>query len=359
MSPTRILVPLAVATLLAPASAQQRELDLEWLRNAGARYEGPTAGGFAGRTVSAAGDVNDDGFQDFLIGAWPEGLFADSGTVYLVYGGNHPLVSDQVVNLSTADVVINGFGFGSETGRSLAAAGDVNDDGIDDFLVGVPRQDPTGADSGAAYLIYGSTSLTTPIILSALAPGQATAFHGVDGSDQAGTSVAGVGDVNGDGIDDILIGARGASPNGINLAGQSYIVYGGSGLGDVVLLDDLNATTGVKINGIAASDQAGLSVSGAGFFNGDAFADVIIGAEQANPGGKNNAGQAYVVFGGASLPASINLSSLGSAGLALNGEIAGDRAGGAVSGGSDVNNDGSISPADFTAWLASFNAGCP
>ena len=344
MSPTRPFALLAagaaLCALVPTVTAQNRELELEWLRNAGARYDGPTSGGFAGRTVSGAGDVNDDGFQDLLIAAWPEGLFADAGRVYLVFGGNHPIVSDQVVGLGAADVTINGFGFGTETGRSVAAAGDVNDDGIDDFLIGAPRQDPTGADSGAAYLIYGSASLPAVINLSALAPGQATVFQGVDGSDQAGSSVAGVGDVNGDGIDDILIGARGAAPNGVNFSGQSYIVYGNASLGDTVPLSGLNATTGVAINGIAVSDQSGSSVAAAGLFNNDGFADVIIGAEQANPAGKNDAGQGYVVFGGPSLPASINLSALGSGGLTLNGEIAGDRLGGAVAGGGDVNGDG-------------------
>lgn len=343
MSSTRNLLVLsgaALGVLASATSAQNRQLELEWLRNAGARYEGVAGGDFAGRTVGSAGDVNDDGFDDFLIGAWPEGLVSASGKAYVIFGGSHPITSDHVVGLGSADVTINGFGLGSETGRSLSAAGDVNNDGIDDFLVGVPRQDPTGPDSGAAYLIYGSATLPATINLSALAPGQATVFHGVDGSDQAGTDVAGVGDVNGDGIDDILIGARGASPNGVNLCGQSYIVYGSASLGDTVLLGGLDASTGVKINGIAASDQSGVSVAAAGFFNGDAFRDVIIGSEQANPGGKNNAGQGYVVFGGSSLPASIDLASLGSAGMAINGEVAGDRAGGTVSGGADVNGDG-------------------
>src|SRR4028119_1424130 len=129
------------------------------------------------------------------------------------------------------------------------------------------------------------------------------AINGIAAFDFSGFSVSSAGDVNGDGIDDLIIGAKYADPNGITNAGQSYVVFGSnSGFGAGLNLSTLNGSNGFAINGIAAGDSSGNSVSSAGDVNGDGFDDVIIGAISADPNGINRAGQSYVLFGQASTP---------------------------------------------------------
>src|SRR5688572_26494016 len=125
------------------------------------------------------------------------------------------------------------------------------------------------------------------------APGDAQ-FDSLDRLFDQSSAVSEAGDVNGDGFGDLIIGARGAAPNG-TFSGAAYVIFGGTGLANVELLN-LDGTNGFKINGVAAGDLAGFSVSTAGDVNGDGFADVIVGApnQAANPAGF---GASYVVFG--------------------------------------------------------------
>src|SRR4028119_2192832 len=160
------------------------------------------------------------------------------------------------------------------------------------------------------------------------------AINGIAAYDESGRSVSSAGDVNGDGFDDLIIGAFLADPNGISYAGQSYVVFGSnSGFGADLNLSTLDGSNGFAINGIAANDLSGRSVSSAGDVNGDGFDDLIIGAFGADPNGISQAGQSYVVFGSNSdFGASFNLSELnGSNGFAINGIAAGDVSGGAGS----------------------------
>ncbi|MEO1086483.1 MAG: integrin alpha, partial [Acidobacteriota bacterium] len=127
-------------------------------------------------------------------------------------------------------------------------------------------------------------------------------INGIDADDNSGTSVSGAGDVNGDGIDDLIIGADAADPGGDSGAGETYVVFGVDGAAGETFpatldLATLNGTNGFVLEGIDPGDASGFSVSGAGDVNGDGIDDLIVGAFNADPGGDSNAGETYVVFG--------------------------------------------------------------
>jgi hypothetical protein len=150
--------------------------------------------------------------------------------------------------------------------------------------VGAPYNDAGGARAGAAYLVLGSA---TPGDL-ALSAANAT-FSGEAAYDDAGDSVSGAGDVDGDGFDDLLVGARYNDANGID-AGAAYLVLGSATPGDLTL-----SAADAKYSGEAAYDYAGYSVSGAGDVDGDGLDDLVVGAYGDDAGGAS-AGAAYLVL---------------------------------------------------------------
>jgi hypothetical protein len=325
-------------------------LDLSTLNGSnGFGINGIAAFDFSGTSVSSAGDVNGDGFDDLIIGANradPNGI-SYAGQSYVVFGSNSGFGAS--VNLSMLNgsngFAINGIAANDFSGESVSSAGDVNGDGFDDLIIGTREADPNGIfGAGQSYVVFGSNSgFAAGLDLSTLNGSNGFAINGIAAFDYSGRSVSSAGDVNGDGFDDLIIGAYNADPNGISYAGQSYVVFGSnSGFGAGLNLWDLNGSNGFAINGIAAYDRSGSSVSSAGDVNGDGFDDLIIGAFAASPNGIRGAGQSYVVFGSNSgFTAGLDLSTLnGSNGFAINGIAAYDSSGFSVSSAGDVNGDG-------------------
>jgi hypothetical protein len=171
----------------------------------------------------------------------------------------------------------------------VAGAGDVNGDGRDDVIIGAPAADNNvRTSSGSSYVVYGSQSPAT-LDLNALGAAQGFRLDGAAASDVSGSSVAGAGDVNGDGRDDVIV----AAPR--NGSGSSYVVYGSQSPGTVDL-NALGAAQGFRIDGAAAGDQSGTAVAGAGDVNGDGRGDVILGAYFAGNNGRFHSGSSYVVY---------------------------------------------------------------
>ena len=148
------------------------------------------------------------------------------------------------------------------------------------------------------YLVK-QAALTDTLPLSALDGENGFRIDGVEAFDYSGHSVSAAGDINGDGVDDLIIGASDAGPNGNNRAGFSYVVFGQTGdFNDTLPLSNLDGKNGFRIDGVATDNYSGSSVSaGGGIINGDGVDDVIIGAYGADPNGNNRAGSSYVVFG--------------------------------------------------------------
>ena len=287
-------------------------------------------GGKAGSSISSAGDVDGDGLDDILIGA-EMGLgpiWLSVGTTYLLLGSS--IASGGSFNSASAHATFVGEGINDYLGRSVSTAGDVDGDGLDDILIGAPENDDGSNQAGKSYLVLGSTIAAGGSFSSASAD---ATFIGEAARDESGSSVSTAGDVDGDGLDDILIGAP-WNDDASNSAGKSYLFFGSTiAAGGSFSLAVADAT----FVGEAAGDQSGSSVSTAGDVDGDGLDDILIGAPE-NDDSSSGAGKSYLVL--ASSIAAAGRFSLATADAAFVGEAAGDNSGASVSTAGDVNGDG-------------------
>jgi hypothetical protein len=244
--------------------------------------------------------------------------------------------------VGTNGFVSNGVASGDAAGSSVSGIGDINGDGIDDFLVGAPTADSNGTSSGTSYVLFGSTSVGAagPVPLNSLNGTNGFKITGPSTNDLSGFSVGSAGDVNGDNHQDLIIGARtGAFGN----PGTAYVIFGSTTVGSsgTVSLNSLNGTNGFAMNGQAKNDNFGYSVGSAGDFNQDGIDDIIISAVTAERSVRLNAGVVYVVFGKTNIGAGgiLNMSLDGTNGFEFRGNAANDKVGTSVASG-DINNDG-------------------
>jgi hypothetical protein len=285
--------------------------------------EGLAGGDNAGISVAGAGDFNGDGFNDLLIGAnLNDDGGASAGAAYLVLGSASPVGGD----LLTIGIEYVGEAAGDQAGVSVAGAGDANGDGFADLLIGAPFNG--AGDNGAAYLVLGSS--TPPAAGSQTGLATAIKYTGEAANDQAGRSVAGLGDTNRDGFADMAIGAPNNADGGAG-AGTAYLVPGSAAPASVGL--NIGTPTVVQLTG-GVGDGAGQSIAGGGDVNGDGFADLLVGAPLNDAAGAD-AGAAYLVLLRPGLPNN----SLVVIGVRYTGEAAGEAAGTSVAGAGDTNGD--------------------
>ena len=208
-----------------------------------------------------------------------------------------------VIDLSTLGskgFIIQGDAAGDNAGRSVSSAGDINGDGFDDIIIGAGYASKGGFASGAAYVVFGHAGGFPPALdLAQLNGLNGFLLAGAAPFELAGEFATGAGDINGDGIDDLIVGARLASPNGL-FSGAAYVVFGHAGaFAPSVSLGALNGANGFRIVGAAGGDQSGYSVADAGDVNGDGYDDVIVGAPYYD-NGQSHEGRAFVYYGSAS-----------------------------------------------------------
>lgn len=298
------------------------------------KYTGENRDDELGKSV-ATGDVNGDGYDDVIIGAPSEDTVGhDAGAAYIIYGQGRRLGGGSIARVEK----LLGERGNDKTGYSVAANGNVNNDGYDDILIGSYEDSSASQNSGSVYLVYGRAMQLNTNTLRIFAE-----FTGEYVDDNAGSSVA-FGDINGDGYSDILVGAINAGNARVPFSGAVYIIYG-----QATSFSSTSSTSlsgGVKFVGENDFDDVGFSI-GSGDLNADGYDEMIVGAL----GYDGMRGAAYVVYGASSTLTSASLKTA----VKYEGEDANDFAGYSVAS-SDYNHDG-YSDLFISALLRPYTSG--
>ncbi|WP_138484202.1 FG-GAP-like repeat-containing protein [Dyadobacter bucti] len=238
-------------------------------------FEGDQENGNMGSSLSSAGDINGDGFDDLIIGApYYDNGQQDEGMCFLYYGSANGIDPDNAILIEMNQT-------NATFGYSLSGAGDVNGDGYDDIIIGARSYTMPGFQfSGAAFVFYGSSAgiqlgATNVVYIPKAAAG-------------AGQSVSGAGDINGDGYDDVIVGA--SNYTGDKQQEGAIMVALGSASG-------IQSGSGTIIESNQAHSDFGVSMSGAGDVNGDGYADIIVGAPGFAINANADEGACFVYYG--------------------------------------------------------------
>ena len=296
--------------------------------------EGSDAEGAVGFCVTGGGDLNDDGFGDLAVGGWSvdgTGGF-DCGVVAIFFGAD---TVSGTLSIDDADILVYGQDPEDHLGWCVDLTSDFNDDGVADLIVGASLGQTDVVSSGEVFVFFGSSDLTSGTVLD---PALANVhFRGVQVAAGVGQSLA-VGDITGDGVADLFIGAPGQDTAGRFNNGAVYAYVGGPQWNVTSTVDVGNAFDAALI-GAASNDSFGMSVALSNL-DDDGDRDVLVGAPF-NSQDAPNAGRAYV-FSGGPIGSPVVLDAATDATTVLGGDTAGDLLGFAIADGGDFNADGTM-----------------
>jgi len=290
-----------------------------------------------GWSVSAAGDFNGDGIDDAMItaiGGQGEPDVFDGGTAYIIFGRLAPFAAEETLYYldGQSGFAVHGRDSDDEMGRS-SSFGDINGDQLSDLVLGAPVADANGFRAGEAYVVFGDPSPPGRLSVADLDGTNGFRLTGLESSDSLGSGVASGGDLDGDGFDELVVGATGVAGD----AGEVYVLFGGPSFPADVDVSSLDGTDGFALEGAVISDRTGNSVAIVGDADGDGHDELLVGA----PGAGNDRGTSYLIFGHARpFPERIDLALLDPAtGIVIRGANPGEQSG-TVSEVGDVNGDG-------------------
>lgn len=272
-----------------PATLKLAELD----GANGFRMDGTHEREHLGVAVDLAGDLNGDGLDDVVIGAHHGNHNTGSGFVLLGSTKRWPPVL-KVESLNGANGFrINGERKGDLLGRSVNGAGDVNGDGLDDIILGAFKADAAAKNAGAAYVIFGRKQFAAELKLNELTGPTGFKVIGAAADDHLGKSVSSAGDINHDGLDDLLIAAP-AAGSSLKKSGAIQVLYGQKAtIQSPLLISKITQDQGFSILGQLAFDYLGMTVSEAGDINADGIDDFIV----TNNSQVKSSAIAHVLFG--------------------------------------------------------------
>ncbi|MDP2315753.1 MAG: MopE-related protein [Pseudomonadota bacterium] len=245
---------------------------------------GAAVGDYLGYSAAMAPDLDGDGLADLIVGAPAAGTTTTPGKAYVFYAVD---TLSGTVSASTADAELAGTANGDRFGLAVASLGDINNDGTGDFALAADKEDTAGTDAGTVYLY---TAAPTGSVSGATTA--ASTLTGELAGDFFGRSVAGLGDINGDGYDDVSVGATGYDVGSLSGAGALYVMYGPVAAGS-----SSAAAYDAQFLGANGSDAVGYAVTGGGDVDGDGYADFLTSAPSWDAFGYYNGGGSWLFYG--------------------------------------------------------------
>jgi glycosylphosphatidylinositol phospholipase D len=317
---------------------------------------GTATNDYAAFHLGSAGDVDDDGVGDFFVTAYQRenGTLTDAGQVVLYSGASYAGGTATLpTGASTGKALFSGPAASQNLGYGADGAGDMDGDGADEFIVGGPGSSSSTSTGGVAFLVYGTSGLFGGSYTQLGASGTSAVdayWTGEANGDRLGLSVAGLGDTDGDGYDDVAVSADYSDP-GVANAGRVYIVRGGTTHASSGVISSI---ADAILSGESADDYFGRTVQGIGDMNRDGFMDLAVGAtgRDLDPTGTtvSGAGSTYVFYG----PLADTTGA--SADFVVRGTVTFDAVGSRIAPGGDVDADGYD---DLVMGVAAYDPGSP